>query len=138
MKANYVIFGVIGCFLAIVGVVYTWMSYSFDPSGIEWVGAPALFALAAMCWMIAVYVWMNERRHGRGAMDNDDAEVHDEAGIQGTYAPYSWSPIWVAIGASIAFGGFPVAWPWVAIGIAIAMAGVIQWVFEFSRGTHSH
>ena len=77
MRTNVIIFALIGCFVTVVGVVYTLLTLNVDPGGIEWVGVPALFALAAMCWMIAIYVWMNERRFGGGAQDDDDAEVHE-------------------------------------------------------------
>ncbi|MDO5646074.1 MAG: cytochrome c oxidase subunit 4 [Dermabacter sp.] len=137
MKVNYVMFGVLGFFFLIVGIIYGWLSYSFEP-GIEWVGFPALLMVALMCWMIAAIIWMNERRHGRGAQDVDDAPVESEAGLQGIYAPYSWAPLWTAIGCSMAFAGVPIGWWLVVLGVIVAMYGVITWVMEFSRGTHAH
>lgn len=137
MKANYVMFTVLGVFLLIVGLVYGWLGYAFD-SGIEWAGFPALLALAAMSFMIAVFLFMNARRHGRGAADRDDAEVHEEAGVQGTFAPYSWAPLWTALGCSMAFAGIPIGWWLTGLGVAVAMVGVIMWVMEFSWGPHSH
>lgn len=138
MKANYIIFGVVGLFLLIVGVVYTWITYSFEPSGIEWVGVPALFALAGMCLMVSVYLWMVNRRYGDTANDRDDAEVHEEAGIQGTFSPFSWAPLWTAIGCSIVFGGYPIGLWLSFLGFVVAMYGVVMWIYEFSRGHHAH
>ncbi len=137
MKANYVMFAVLGVFLLIVGLAYGWLGYTYD-AGIEWAGFPALLALAAMSFMIAFYLRMNARRHGRGASDTEDSPVSAEAGVQGTFAPYSWAPLWTALGASMAFGGIPIGWWLVALGVCVAMVGVITWVMEFSWGYHSH
>lgn len=138
MRANVIIFALIGCFVTVVGVVYTLLTLNVDPGGIEWVGVPALFALAAMCWMIAIYVWMNERRYGGGAQDDENAEVHEEAGHKGVFAPYSWAPLVCAIGSSLAFGGFPIAYWISALGVVIGMIGVVMWVMAYSVGNNSH
>ena len=130
-------FGVVGFFLLIVGVVYGWLTATFEP-GIEWVGFPAFLALGAMSLMVSVILWMNDRRFGTGASDRDDAEVHEEAGIQGTFAPHSWAPLWTSLGCSFAFAGIPISWWMVAGGVALAMYGAISWAFEFSRGHHAH
>lgn len=138
MKANIAIFTAIGSFLFVVACAYTFITMNFEPSGIEWVGVPALFALAAFNWMIAVFIWLNARRFGLGASDRDNAEVHEEAGIQGKFAAQSWAPLICAAGGAVAFAGFPIAL-WITFaGIAIALAGTALWVLEFSVGHHSH
>lgn len=137
MKTNAVMFAVLGVFLFIVALAYGWLTYTFEP-GIEWVGFPAMLALAGLSFMISVFLWMNAKRHGRGAMDVDSAPVSSEAGIQGTFAPYSWSPLWCAIGSSMAFVGVPVGFWLTGLGVCVAMVGVISWVMEYSIGTHAH
>ncbi|MDX5449941.1 MAG: cytochrome c oxidase subunit 4, partial [Actinomycetes bacterium] len=104
----------------------------------EWVGTTAVFLTGGMFAMIAFYFKMLERRHGKRAEDRHDAEISEDAGEQGVFAPWSWWPLVCAAGAALAFTALAVGW-WIMVPAAVVgVIGLVGWVFEFSRGQHAH
>ncbi|MDO5661187.1 MAG: cytochrome c oxidase subunit 4 [Brachybacterium sp.] len=139
MGASARIFGIICLFLVIVGVVYGFLSYWFNPTGhLEFVGAAGLPLAGGMSLMIALVLWMNARRHKGRPEDMDDANVDADSGIQGSFAPYSWWPLWASIAAALAFLGVAAGWWITALGIVMGIWAVTGWVMEFSKGVHAH
>lgn len=127
-----------GFFFIIVGVAYTFLTGTYEPSGFEWVGVPAIFGLSGLMFMMSIYSMMTTRRFNKQAQDDHAGEVHDEAGVQGTFAPYSWAPLWASLGASIVFIGLPIGWWLMVLGFIVAAYGVITWVMAHSTGFHAH
>lgn len=138
MNTTSKIFYILGTFFLVVGIVYGVLSHGGEPMGIEPVGAIALPGAFAMSFMIAAYTGFKAKSFPGRPDDDHDAEVEAEAGVQGSFAPYSWWPLWAALGAAMVFLGVAVGWWLSTFGIILAMYGVIGWVLEFSRGQHAH
>ncbi len=131
------IFTIVGVFFLITFSAYTFIGMN-APAGIEWVGTPAILALAGLMFMTAVYLFLVTRTHKHQAQDWHAGDVPDEAGVQGTFSPHSWAPLWTSLGASIVFVGLPIGWWLMALGFIVAFYGLISWVMHYSIGFHSH
>ncbi|MBM7500444.1 hypothetical protein JOD52_001284 [Brachybacterium muris] len=138
MRASARIFWILAIFFLIVGIAYGLLTGLYEPLGIETVGFPAILALAGLAAMIALYLSLNNRKFGTRPEDQLDAEVEDEAGVQGSFAPYSWWPLWASLGAALVFLGVAAGWWIFALGSIVAILGVIGWVMEFSTGQYEH
>ena len=81
MKINQQLFAILGTFFLAVAIVYTiWTR------GTEWVGIPALFALAGMQYMIAYYLRLVEKEYKTGVDDKVDGEIEEYSGTYGRFA----------------------------------------------------
>lgn len=138
MRASARIFWILAIFFLIVATAYGLLTGLYEPLGIETVGFPAILALSGLAAMIALYLSLNNRKFGTRPEDKLDAEVEDEAGVQGSFAPYSWWPLWTSLGAALVFLGVAAGWWILAIGSIIAAYGIIGWVMEFSTGQYKH
>ncbi|MFQ6484215.1 cytochrome c oxidase subunit 4 [Brachybacterium epidermidis] len=138
MRASARIFWILAVFFLIVAIMYGLLTGLYEPLGIEPVGFPAILALAGLAAMIGTYLTLNNRKFGTRPEDRLDAEVEDEAGVQGSFAPYSWWPLWASLGAALVFLGVAAGWWIFALGIIVSIYGVIGWVMEFSTGQYTH
>ncbi|WP_058233889.1 cytochrome c oxidase subunit 4 [Devriesea agamarum] len=133
MKTFSRIFMILTLFFVVMGVIYGLLSKFEEP-----IGFAAILMLGAMSLMIAAYVGMKNRDYPGRPEDNENAEVSDEAGVQGSFAPYSWWPFWGAIAASLCFTGVAAGW-WIFIGgLIVGIIAIVGWVMEFSRGQYAH
>lgn len=138
MRATAKIFWIMGVFFLIIAIAYGLLTGFYEPLGIEPAGFPALIGLTGLAFMIAMVMSIAIRKNDLGASDNLDAEVHEDAGVQGSFSPYSWAPLWTAIGGALCFLGIAAGWWIFAFGVMFGVYGVIQWVLEFSSGQHAH
>lgn len=138
MRASARIFWILAVFFLIVAIMYGLLTGLYEPLGIEPVGFPAILALSGLAAMIGTYLTLNNRKFGTRPEDRLDAEVEDEAGVQGSFAPYSWWPLWASLGAALVFLGVAAGWWIFALGSIVAILGVIGWVMEFSTGQYEH
>lgn len=138
MKASSRIFGIIGVFFFIVATAYLFVSILNRPLGVEWIGTLTLYGAGGLGFMIAIATGIAAKNHTDRPEDDLHGDVDTNAGPQGSFAPYSWWPLWAAIGAALVFLGVAAGWWILAIGVIPAVYGVIGWVMEFSRGEHAH
>lgn len=138
MRASAKIFWILGVFFLIVAVAYGFVTGRYEPMGIEPVGFPALLALAGLGFMIAMVLTLTIRHNELNSSDDSDAEIAPNAGVQGSFSPYSWAPLWAAIGAALCFLGVAAGWWIFAFGVIFAVYGILSWVLEFSVGQHQH
>ena len=138
MRTSAKIFWILGVFFLIVAIAYAFVTHRYEPLGIEPVGVPALLALAGLGIMIAMALTLAARKHGLDASDDLDGEVSETAGVQGSFSPYSWAPLWASLGAALCFLGVAAGWWIFAFGVIFAIYGVLMWVLEFSSGQHAH
>src|SRR5699024_8783153 len=89
-------------------------------------------------FLIAIFLTLTGRHHSFGSADSLDGEVEDEPGVQGSFSPYSWAPLWASLGASLCFLGIAAGWWIFAFGIIVGVYGVLLWVLESPRGQHAH
>ena len=138
MRASAKICWILGIFFLVVAIGYALVTGLYEPHGIETVGFPALLALSGLGFMIGMALTINARRHELDASDDLDGEVSEAAGVQGSFSPYSWAPLWASLGASLCFLGVAAGWWIFAFGVIFAIYGVLMWVLEFSSGQHAH
>jgi hypothetical protein len=131
IEAN--LFILLGIFLAPVGVVYGLMTQWSEPLG--WLG---IFLLVGLSEMIGIYFWYTGRRVGARPEDRLDAEIHEGAGEQGHFSPWSWWPLVLGISCATGFLGLAVGWWIVFIAGGLAIVALVGWVYEYSRGDHAH
>nr|WP_229232903.1 cytochrome c oxidase subunit 4 [Corynebacterium cyclohexanicum] len=127
------IFAIVGVFFLPVAIVY-----GFLVEWKEWVGILALLLCFGLGIMISSYLMLTGRRVGLRPEDRDDAEIHEGAGEQGHFSPWSWWPLVLGASAAISFLGVAVGWWILFIGAGIALVALVGWVFEYSRGDHAH
>lgn len=138
MSTTARIFWILSLFFLIVAIAYGFLTSSYEPMGIETVGFPAFLMLVGLSVMIAGVLTINSRRFKNRPEDELNADVEDEAGVQGSFAPYSWWPLFAAIGGAMAFLGVAAGWWILALGMVPTLIGVIGWVMEFSVGKYRH
>lgn len=138
MRAATRIFTILFFFFLVIAAVYGFVTHVWAPLGIEPVGFPAFLMVAGMCGMIAAVMRMNSRRFANRPEDDEHARVSDDAGIQGSFAPYSWWPLWTALAAAMCFLGVAAGWWITGLGAVVAIYGITGWVMEFSTGQHAH
>lgn len=133
MRTESNIFFVPAVFFIVVGIVYGFVTH-FQ----ELVGFPAFLLSGGLSLMIAVYFRMLDKRHGARPEDREDGLISEQSGDQGLYAPWSWWPFVVGLGAALGFVALAVGW-WVMVPAAIvSVIGLVGWVFEFSTGRFAH
>ena len=70
--------------------------------------------------------------------DRSDAEIHEGAGEQGHFSPWSWWPLVLGLSCATGFLGLAVGFWIVYIAAGMAVVALIGWVYEYSRGDHAH
>jgi hypothetical protein len=102
--------------------------------GVEWVGTVAISLGAIMSLFLAFYITITKRAQG-GDIPEDipTAEIDDGDPEIGHFSPWSWWPMFLALGLALMFLGLAVG-VWIAfIGGPIVLIGVIGWQYEYYR-----
>lgn len=133
MKTETWLFTAGACFFAPIGVVYGFITRWQEP-----LGPTGFFLSSGMAGLIAAYLWVTSRRIDSRPEDDPHGEIFQGAGEQGMFAPYSWSPLWLGIGAALLFAGLAVGVWLFLIGLVVTGLATVLWVFEFYRGEHAH
>ncbi|WP_327298093.1 MULTISPECIES: cytochrome c oxidase subunit 4 [unclassified Streptomyces] len=131
MKVQGKMFIWLAVFILVVAVVYgVWSK--------EAAGTTALFMAFGLSIMIGFYLAFTARRIDAGAMDNKEADVADDAGEVGFFAPHSWQPIFLAVGGALAFLAIAMGWWLLYFSAPLVVVGLWGWVFEFYRGENQN
>ncbi|MCX5201712.1 cytochrome c oxidase subunit 4 [Streptomyces sp. NBC_00237] len=127
--------------MKIQGWLFIWLSvFVLIMAGVygvwskEPVGTTALVLAFGLCLMIGFYLAFTARRVDTMAQDNKQADVADEAGELGFFAPHSWQPLSLAIGGAFAFLAIAIGWWLLFFSLPLILIGLFGWVFEFYRG----
>ena len=111
MATGSKVFYAIGTFLALMAVFYmistAWIGEDAYLYGLEWVGGVGLVLATALCFMLAVYLDITERRMDVVPEDWEEAEVEDGAGVLGFFSPSSIWPF--AMSGAVMFLGLGIA-----------------------------
>jgi hypothetical protein len=103
--------------------------------GVEWVGAVAISLSSVMAAFLAFYITITKRAQ-RGDVPEDipTAEIDDGDPEVGHFSPWSWWPMFLALGLALMFLGLAVG-VWIAfLGGPIVLVGIIGWQYEYYRG----
>ncbi|GAA1121266.1 cytochrome c oxidase subunit 4 [Citricoccus alkalitolerans] len=133
MRTNVKLFTLLGVFLIVVATVYGfWVRWT------EWAGIPALYAVAGLSLMVAVFLWLTERKFGQGPDDDEHGEISQYSGTYGSFAPWSWWPLGLGLACAAFVLGLAID-AWIAfIGVGAGIFFLVGWVFEYSKGDHAH
>ncbi|MFF5972504.1 cytochrome c oxidase subunit 4 [Streptomyces sp. NPDC012769] len=104
----------------------------------EPVGTTALFLAFGLCIMVGYYLAFTAKRVDAMAQDDKEADVADEAGEVGFFAPHSWQPLSLAIGGALAFLAMALGWWLLYFSAPLILVGIFGWVFEFYRGENQN
>ncbi|CAN3980259.1 MULTISPECIES: cytochrome c oxidase subunit 4 [Streptomycetaceae] len=137
MREQGKIFLGLAVFVLAMAITYGLWTNSSD-HGIEAAGTTALFLAFALCAFIGYYLAFTARRVDSGAGDNPEAEVADDSGELGFFAPHSWQPLSLAVGGALAFLGVIFGWWLLYWSIPVILIGLFGWVFEFYRGENQN
>ncbi|MFW3462285.1 cytochrome c oxidase subunit 4 [Streptomyces microflavus] len=113
----------------ILGMAIVYGVWSKEP-----VGTTALFLAFGLSVMIGFYLAFTANRVDAMAQDNKEADVADEAGELGFFAPHSWQPLSLAVGGAFAFMGVVFGWWLMYFSAPLLLIGLFGWVFEYYRG----
>ncbi|MFJ7056656.1 cytochrome c oxidase subunit 4 [Streptomyces griseobrunneus] len=113
----------------ILGMAVVYGVWSKEP-----VGTTALFLAFGLSVMIGFYLAFTANRVDAMAQDNKEADVADEAGELGFFAPHSWQPLSLAVGGAFAFMGVVFGWWLLYFSAPLLLIGLFGWVFEYYRG----
>ena len=114
------------------------LAYGYFTEWAEWVGLVCILLTGGMFFMIGFYFKMLANRHGARPEDRNDADISEQSGEQGVFAPWSWWPLVLGIAAALGFAALAIDWWIFAPAIVLTVIGLVGWVFEFSRGQHAH
>jgi len=134
MKTNINIFWILVGFFALLTAVYTIWAL-IDTNKVEWVGTVAIGLCAVLSAFIAFYLQLVDRSSG-GLLPEDrlDADIDDGDPELGHFSPWSWWPIFLAGGVSLAFLGLAAGIWIVFYAVPLALVGIVGWVYEYYRG----
>ncbi|WP_405708540.1 cytochrome c oxidase subunit 4 [Streptomyces xanthophaeus] len=131
MKIQGKMFLWLSFFVLIMAVVYG--VWSKEP-----VGTTALFLTFGLTVMIGYYLAFTAKRVDEMAQDNLEADVADEAGELGFFAPHSWQPLSLAVGGALAFLGVVFGWWLMYFSAPVILIGLWGWVYEYYRGENQN
>ncbi|MER6095407.1 cytochrome c oxidase subunit 4 [Streptomyces sp. NPDC001728] len=131
--------------MKIQGKMFIWLSVFILAVAIlygvwskEPVGTTALFLAFGLSIMIGYYLAFTAKRVDAMAQDDKEADVADEAGEVGFFAPHSWQPLSLAIGGALAFLAIAMGWWLLYFSFPMILIGLFGWVFEFYRGENQN
>ena len=104
----------------------------------EPVGSTILLLCVGLWGMTGGYLALVSRRIDPRPEDNPVAEVADGAGEYGHFSPWSWWPLVIALGVTLAFLGAAAGWWITYLGFAVGLGGLVGHVLEYNRGPHAH
>ncbi|WP_371652299.1 MULTISPECIES: cytochrome c oxidase subunit 4 [unclassified Streptomyces] len=131
MKIQGKMFLWLSVFILIMAVVYG--VWSKEPAG-----ATALVMAFGLSVMIGFYLAFTAKRVDAGAQDDKEADVADDAGELGFFAPHSWQPLSLAIGGALAFLAIAMGWWLLYFSAPLILIGIYGWVFEYYRGENQN
>lgn len=144
MRVNANLFWLLAGFFALSAAGYTvwslidyWTTDMKEPithMGVEWVGTVGISLGAIMSLFLAFYITITKRAQG-GDIPEDipTAEIDDGDPEIGHFSPWSWWPMFLALGLALMFLGLAVG-VWIAfIGGPIVLIGIIGWQYEYYR-----
>lgn len=146
MRVNANLFWILGVFFLVSAVGYTvWslIDYANTPpqiepithQGVEWVGTVTITLGAVLSFFLAFYITITRRAQG-GVLPEDSqvAAIDDGDPEIGHFSPWSWWPMFLALGLALMFLGLAIG-TWIAfIGGPLAVIAIIGWQYEYYRG----
>jgi hypothetical protein len=146
VRVNANLFWILGAFFLVSAAGYTvWSMIDFantptqiEPlthQGVEWVGTVGITLGAVLSFFLAFYITITRRAQG-GVLpeDSQTAGIDDGDPEIGQFSPWSWWPMFLALGLALMFLGLAIG-TWITfIGGPLAAIAIIGWQYEYYRG----
>lgn len=132
MKVEFKLFAVVGLFMAIMATIYGIFSKWEEP-----VGSVALYLSAALCALIAGFMWWTGRKIDLRPDDDPFGEQEDVEGDYGFFSPHSWWPLFLGGALALVALGLAVGWWLVMLAVPFVALASVGWVFEYFHGENS-
>jgi len=135
MRVNYGLFAILAAFFWAADVLYiVWNLIDSKGTHLDWVGAVAIGLSGILAAFLAFFLRVTQRGLG-GALpeDRQDAEIDDGEPEIGYFSPWSWWPMFLALGLALMFLGLAVGIWLMFIGGPIAALAVVGWYYEYYR-----
>lgn len=133
MKINATLFGSLAAFYLVIAFVYGFVT-GFE----ELAGFPLLLLTAGLGFMLWFYLRLTAKHHHVMDGDNPGGEIHEQAGVYGDFAPWSWWPLGLGFSSAMVFFGVAIGWWFFFIGCIPALFFVTGWVMEYNRKRYAH
>lgn len=133
MKIEANLFNFLAPFFLMMAIIYGFMT-----EWNEWVGVTCLVLTTGLVLMVGVYLAGVARKIDQRPQDDPEGEIAQAAGPYGFFFPASWWPLVLAGGGAICFLGAAIGWWIFGIGLVLSVIALVGWVYEASRGIHSH
>jgi len=136
MKSNIVIFGILTAYFLVVGLVYTFWNLLVH-GYLEWAGSVVILLSGDLSAMIAVYLWLTQKKQGGLLIeDREDSDIDDGNPEIGDFSPWSWWPLMLGLSLSLVVLGLCIGFNfWLTfLAAPLVLVAVVGWVFEYYRG----
>ena len=136
MKSNIVIFGILTAYFLVVGLLYTFWNLLVH-GYLEWAGSATILLSGGLSAMIAVYLWLTQKKQGGLLIeDREDSDIDDGDPELGEFSPWSWWPIVLAFALALFILGLCIGFNfWLTfLSAPIVLVAVVGWVYEYYRG----
>lgn len=130
-KAEGYLFGFIGVFMAVVGVIYWFSSH-------DWTGTTCIALASGLGLLVTFYLSFTAKRMGPRPEDRPDAEIAEGAGDLAHFNPSSPWPIGVAFSAALGMIGFIFGLWLTFIAVVLVLFTGTGLLFEHFRGNNLH
>ncbi|BBH18277.1 cytochrome c oxidase polypeptide 4 [Nocardioides baekrokdamisoli] len=138
MKAEAWMFAACTAFLVLVTPAYWFVTSGSDNRG-DWTGTSALVMCTLLVLMITLYLGFHANRMDARPEDRNDADIAEGAGELGFFPPFSWWPLWCALGLSVFTFAAAMKTYWLMIGAAgVGFILLCGWIYEYYRGEFKH
>lgn len=128
-KAEGYLFGFIGLFMAVMGVIY-WFSSK------DWTGTTCIALSAGLGLLVTFYLVFTARRMGPRPEDRPDAEIAEGAGDLAHFSPHSAWPVALAFSAATGLLGFIFGLWLTFIAVGLILFSGVGLLFEHYQGNH--
>ncbi|MBK0421384.1 cytochrome c oxidase subunit 4 [Leucobacter sp. CSA2] len=136
MKSNIVIFSILTAYFTLLAAVYTVWNI-IEHGRPEYAGSVTILLSAGLTGFIAFYLMLVQRKQG-GVLTEDlqESDIDDGDPELGEFSPWSWWPLFLALGASLVILGLCVGFMfWLSfLSAPLVLIGVVGWVYEYYRG----
>ena len=130
------IFGILTAYFLVVGLVYTFWNLLVH-GYLEWAGSVVILLSGGLSAMIAVYLWLTQKKQGGLLIeDREDSDIDDGNPEIGDFSPWSWWPLMLGLSLSLVVLGLCIGFNfWLTfLAAPLVLVAVVGWVFEYYRG----
>jgi Cytochrome c oxidase subunit IV len=136
MRVNTRLFLILAAFFWAADALYIlWNLIDSKGTHLDWVGTIGIGLSGILAAFLSFFLGATQRGLG-GTLpeDRQDAEIDDGDPEIGYFSPWSWWPMFLALGLALMFLGLAVGIWLMFLGAPIVILAVVGWYYEYYRG----